>query len=99
MPSSEMPGAEFHLASLAIAFATGLIFAVAFQKTAKIIECRQACKKGACFGTASFFITTLPVTGAMLLNLAIPIALAASWAVQGLVVNVLGGIAMAKLDD
>jgi len=96
MPNQGPPGMEYFALTIALAFVTGLIFTAAFQTVRKSLE-NDAVKAGITFGVLLFFVATLPGMLSMYANLAVPTGLVASWIVAGLVVDLLGGVAIAKI--
>lgn len=96
MPNQGPPGIEYFALAIALAFVMGLIFTAAFQALRNSFE-KDFLKAGTTFGALLFFVATLPGMAAIYLNLAVPAGLVASWTVVGLIVDLLGGVAIAKI--
>jgi hypothetical protein len=97
MPVAGPPPLEFFLMSLAMGFATGLLYALAFTLVHKGLNAKGVVQTGLKFGL--FLFAMVSVTGfvSMSLLLAIPTGLQFSWLLQGLAISLASGLAYAKI--
>ncbi len=98
MPTcSSPPGLEFFAAALGAIFVAGAIFAYAYSRWAICVEGTSALEKGLNFGFLLFLVAGVTGYLAMLVLLAIPAALLAIWAVEGLLSYLAAGLIIAKV--
>jgi len=90
MPTNGPPGVEFFAVSLIFSFVIGLIFAYLYHRLKGTVS-------GITFGLLLFAVSCVPGYLSTYLLLAVPTLLLVSWAVEGLVVSILGGLAIASL--
>jgi hypothetical protein len=105
MPGNSPPGADFFLASLAIGLITGAIFTYTYDltKVALLARARKNFKandpylSGLRFGALLFLIASVPGFMSMWLLFALPLSLQFAWLLEGLVISLAFGIAVAKI--
>jgi len=90
MPAAGPPPMTFFAFSIAFNFIAGLIFAGVYERIKSLL-------KGIQFGLALFLVSTVPGMFSTYLTINLPAMLIASWAVQGLVIFLLMGIAFEKI--
>ncbi|HIH18541.1 TPA: hypothetical protein HA225_01040 [Candidatus Micrarchaeota archaeon] len=96
MPGNGAPGMEYFVTAILASFFTGFIYASAYVAVKKVFREKSYVSTGAKFGLFLFSVSF--VTGFIMMQLmfSIPLGLQLSWLVQGLIVSVTGGIAIAK---
>lgn len=97
MPTAGSPPMEFFYISWTFSFITGLLFAGVFNVITKGIPGNTVAKKGLIYGLLIWLIGGLSGYLAMVLLVNLPIDLIAYWTVSGLIVNLLAGVAIAKI--
>lgn len=96
MPVAGPPGMEFYVVSFAFSFSIGAIFAAAFSMLRASIPGNDL-RKGADYGLLLFILVQVPYVLTDYLLLAVPLTLLLSWALESLIVYVLGGLVFSKL--
>lgn len=96
MPSGGAPGMEFFALSLVFNFITAFIFTWFYSLIKGAIPGRLSLMKGFKYGIFLFIITSVPTFFSMSLLLAVPVALSISWMIEALLIDVLGGIVIAR---
>ncbi len=97
MPSNAAPGMEFYALSLAFGVAAALIYGGAYSVIMKAIPGKDAMCKGLNFGAMLFLIGSVPGSLGMYLLINLPAALIGMWAIENLVISLLGGIIIARM--
>ena len=97
MPTAGPPPIEFYYYSLTFAFITGLLFTGVYTVVAKGVLGKTLVKKGLIYGLLIWLVGGIPGYLAMVLLINLPVDLIAYWAVTGLIINLLGGVAIAKI--
>lgn len=98
MPSGGVPGIEFFAVSIIFNFATALIFTVFYVIIKGSVRGKFSLMKGVNYGIMIFFLTAVPTFFSMSLLLAVPIVLSISWMIEALIIDILGGIAIARFN-
>jgi len=98
MPNVGAPGTEFFVLSVIFNFATALIFTVLYVIIKGSVPGKFNLIKGVNYGIILFVITSVPTFFSMSLLLAVPLALSISWMVEALVIDIIGGIVIAKFN-
>jgi hypothetical protein len=96
MPGNGPPGTEFFIASIAISFLVGIIFAGAYSILKGSIP-GKGLTKGINYGLLLFLVSGVPFTLTAFLLLAVPAMLLLDWAISALVIYVMIGVASAKI--
>lgn len=97
MPGPNPPGMDFYAYSLAFGFISAVLFSLVYSVVKESIPGKNALQKGSTYGFLLFLVSTVPGTLSMLLLLALPSLLVLEWAVEGLVVFLIGGAVIAKV--
>ncbi len=97
MPANGAPPAEFFLLSIVFSFIEAIMFAGAYSVLMKAIPGKGTIMKGMNYGAILFLVAALPGTLSMSLLINLPVELLGMWAIENLVVLLLGGIIIAKL--
>ncbi|MFH0711344.1 MAG: hypothetical protein V1944_02085 [Candidatus Aenigmatarchaeota archaeon] len=98
MPAAGPPPTEFYLLSIGFVFIVGLIYSLIYEKVKGIMK-GTAFNKGLKYGLALFLMAGVPFFFSMYLLINLPVALLIEWLlVDGLVMYLLGGIAIARLN-
>jgi len=88
MPAAGPPGTEFFAVSIVFNTITGFLFGLVFTLLRGGIPGNR---KGLMFGFLIFLVATLPMTMSLYLLISLPWELIILWAVQGLVIFLIGG--------
>jgi hypothetical protein len=97
MPEPGPPPLAFTMLSFLAAFITGVIYCFVYKIIMRWIPGDSSVMKGINFGVLLFFVGVVPSTLSMVLLINLPLGLVFYWAVEGLAVNILGGILIVKL--
>lgn len=97
MPKAGPPPMEFYYISWTFSFITGLLFAGVYNVITKGIPGNTVAKKGLIYGLLIWLVGGLSGSLAMILLVNLPIDLIGYWTVSGLIVNLLAGVAIAKI--
>jgi len=97
MPGAGAPPMSFYYYSLGFNILAGVFFAVVFSALACCIGGKDKTKKGALFGLAIFLVAGLPGLLSMYLLINLPLALIIIWAFEGLIINLIAGVAVAHI--
>jgi hypothetical protein len=97
MPTAGPPPMEFYYYSFAFSFISGLLFVGIYTIFWKSVPGKTIAKKGLMYGLLIWLVGAIPGYLAMILLINLPIDLLAYWALSGLIVNLLAGIATAKI--
>jgi hypothetical protein len=96
MPAAGAPPAEFFFYSIGFGFIIALIYTYVYTVLKKAVPGADYVKKGLSYGALLFLIANIPGTLSMMLLLNLPLGLLVGWAIEGLVIALLGGIIIAK---
>lgn len=97
MPGEGPPGAEFFAYSLFFNFLVGAIFALAYGYVAPKLKQKTYWRTGFHYGLFLFAVSAVPGYLSMYLILAVPTTLVIAWAIDSLIVYLLGGALIAKI--
>jgi chromate transport protein ChrA len=96
MPGEGPPPTEFYYYSIVFAVITGIIYAVIFEMIKKSIPRKTAINQGLYFGFL-LFLLGIPWTLTMYLLINLPSVLLFYWSMTSLVIDLIGGAAIAKI--
>lgn len=97
MPTAGAPPMEFYYISWTFSFITGLFFAGVYNVITKGIPGNTVAKKGLIYGLLVWLVGGLSGNLAMVLLINLPVELIGYWIVTGLIINLLAGVAIAKI--
>lgn len=97
MPKAGPPPAEFFYFSIAFGFIAALIYTYAYAVLRKAIPGKDYLNKGLSYGSLIFLIGTVPGSLSLILLINLPMMLIITWAVEGLVIALVGGVLIAKI--
>lgn len=97
-PTAGAPGIEFYAYSLCFGVITGMLLAYVYQIIKGSVPGKTISKKGLSYGMMIFAVAGIPNTLALYLLFAIPSALLLYWAIFGLIIYLLSGMLIAKLN-
>lgn len=98
MPGAGAPGMEFYAVSLIFNFITALILTVFYVVIKGAVPGKFSLIKGVNYGIMLFVITAIPTFLSTTLLLNLPIVLSISWMIEALIIDILGGIIIAKFN-
>ena len=98
MPSIGPPPTSFMLYGLIFAFITGILFTIGYIIFKDAIKIKNPYKRGAAFGFVVFLIAAIPWALSLILLINLPISLIISWTIEALLIDVLAGILIGKLN-
>jgi len=96
MPAAGPPPAGFYYLSILFSFVNGLFFAGVYYIIKGAVP-GSGLKKGVTYGFFIFLLATIPSMLSMMLIINLPMGLVVSWAIQGLIVYLIAGLATEKL--
>lgn len=96
MPGEGPPPTEFYYYSIVFNVITGIIFAVVYQMIKKSVPGKSIINKGLYFGFLLFLIS-IPWSLTMYLLINLPTMLLVYWTISGLIVNLIGGVIIARI--
>ncbi|UCG95276.1 MAG: hypothetical protein JSV92_04505 [archaeon] len=96
MPTGGAPGMEFFAVSVLFNFITALILTLFYVLINKSVPGKFSFMKGINYGILLFIITAVPTFFSMSLLLAVPVLLSISWMIEALIIDILGGIVIAR---
>jgi len=88
---------EFMYYSLTFAFIGGLLFTGVYTTIQKGVPEKTIAKKGLIYGLLIWLVGIIPGSLSMVLLINLPVDLIAYWTVTGLIINLLAGVAIAKI--
>jgi hypothetical protein len=97
MPTAGPPPMEFYYYSIAFSFISGLLFAGIYTVFIKSVLGKTIAKKGLMYGLLIWLVGGVPGYLSLILLINLSIDLIAYWALAGLIVNLLAGIATAEI--
>jgi hypothetical protein len=98
MPAASAPPMSFFYYSIAFGIITGIIYAAVYTLIKNSVPGKKAMNKGLNYGLLLFLISVLPGSLSMYLLINLPSLLIVYWAIESLVVSVIGGIIIAWLN-
>jgi len=98
MPTAGPPPLSFTLYSLLFGFIGGLLFAIVYALLKFSVPGRTIVKKGLIYGFLVFLVGGIPGYLALILLINLPFLLILLWAIESLVINLLGGMVVAALN-
>lgn len=98
MPTAGPPPASFMVYGLVFSFITGILITVGYVLLKDGLRIKNVYKRGAAFGFIIFLVSIIPGTLSMILLVNLPIVLFIVWAIENLVILVLAGILIGKLN-
>ena len=98
MPSSGQPPAEFYYLSIAFTFIGGLLFTIVYLIIEKGLPGATVIKKGLNYGFLMFLVGGISGYLAMILLINLPMMLLVYWAIEGLIINLICGIVIARIN-
>jgi len=96
MPAFGPPGMEFYAVSIASNFVIGLILAAVFVVLKNSIP-GSGSRKGINYGILLFLVSAVPSAMSSYLILSVPAALLAAWAIENLLIFLVGGAVFARI--
>jgi len=97
MPTAGPPPMEFYYYSIAFSFISGLLFAGVYTIFIKNVPGKTIAKKGLMYGLLIWLVGGVSGYLSLILLINLSIDLIAYWALAGLIVNLLAGIAIAEI--
>ena len=98
MPTAGAPGMEFFAVSIIFNFITAFIFTFFYVIIKGAVPGKLNLIKGVNYGIMLFMVTAIPTLFSMVLLLSIPITLNISWMIEALIIDILGGIVIARFN-
>ena len=98
MPAAGPPPTSFYCYSLLFAFINGVLFSLVYAYMKGGIPVKAWLKKGLIYGLVVFLIGGIPGSLALYLLINLPAMLLIYWAIETLIINLLGGIVVAWLN-
>jgi uncharacterized membrane protein YeaQ/YmgE (transglycosylase-associated protein family) len=98
MPSAGPPPTSFMIYGLVFSFITGFLLAMVYSVIKEGIPAKALNKKGLIFGLLLFLIAGIPGALSMYLLINLPIALIIGWTIEDLIVYLVGGIVIARIN-
>lgn len=96
MPNMGPPGMEFFAFSVAFNFITAFIFTWFYSLIKGAVPGKMSFTKGVNYGILLFIITSIPGFLSMYLLLSIPVMLNIGWMIEALIIDIIGGLVIAK---
>lgn len=97
MPTVGPPPSTFYLYSLLFGLISALIYAYVYNWLKGCLEGKTPVERGLCYGLVLFFLGSVPGYLSLVLLINLPLGLIGLWAIEGLLVNLAGGIAIVKI--
>lgn len=97
MPGAGPPPQSFYLISAGFGLIAALIYTYVYEAVKRCIPGGDYFNRGVSFGSLLFVVGALPSTFMLILLINIPFGLIAAWAVEGLLVNLVGGMLIARI--
>jgi hypothetical protein len=97
MPTAGPPPQEFAIYSLILGFIAALLFVFVYGRVKSVFNGKNAMKSGMCYGMLVFLVGTLPGMFSMSLLINLPAGLLVAWTIFGLIMNMVGGVIVAKM--
>lgn len=97
MPAAGPPPTSFMLYSLLFGLISGILIAMVYAVVKNSVPGNKLVKKGLNYGVLVFLVAGIPGYLSLLLLINLPSALVLFWAFETLVINLLGGIIIARI--
>ncbi|MEW6295364.1 MAG: hypothetical protein AB1467_03670 [Candidatus Diapherotrites archaeon] len=97
MPAAGPPPAEFTYYSIAFGFIAALLYAIVYSEIKKAVPGKDATEKGLNYGLILFLVAAIPSSLSMILLINLPAMLVVEWAIESLIIFLLGGMTIAKI--
>jgi hypothetical protein len=98
MPTAGPPPTSFMLYSLLFSFIGGFLIALVYSVIKEGIPANTVNKKGLVYGLLLFLAAGIPSALGMYLLINLPIALIIGWTIESLIVYLIGGIVIARIN-
>jgi len=98
MPHPGPPPKIFYILSFTFNFVTGALLSIGYRIIRSGIPGTGLLNKGLIYGLIIFIIGVIPGYLALILLINLPIALIVGWVVENLIIDLLGGIAIARIN-
>jgi len=96
MPTAGPPPAEFYYYSVIFAVITGIIYATVYEMVKKSVPGKTIAKQGLYFGFL-LFLLEIPMSLTMYLLFNVPTVLLVYWAISALIIDLIGGVIIARI--
>lgn len=96
MPTCGPPPTEFYYYSIIFAIISGIIFAIIYEMVKKSLPGKKIFKQGLYFGFL-LFLMGIPMSLTMYLLINLPTLLLVYWAISSLVIDLIGGVIIARI--
>ncbi len=98
MPTAGPPPASFYLYSILFSIIAGILFAFVYVVIREGIPGKSILEKGLTYGLLVFFVGGIPGYLATYLLINLPTMLIFYWSIEGLVIDLLGGVIIAWIN-
>lgn len=99
MPTAGPPPASFYAYSILFGLLGGILFALVYAVLKGGIPVRSIAKRGLLYGFLIFLVGGIPGYLSLILLINLPFALVVLWALETLIIDLLGGIIVAWLNQ
>ena len=97
MPGAGNPPVSFYFISISFSIITGLLFSVVYYVLENHIPEKTTVKRGLVFGIMLFAVNVIPIMLSTSLIFNVPSGLVWIWALDGLIIDLLGGMLIARV--
>lgn len=97
MPSAGPPPLSFMVYSIIFGVISGILISLVYSVVKSSIPGNKVCKKGLVYGLFVFLVGGIPGYLSLFLLINLPSALILSWAFETLLVDLFGGVVIAKI--
>lgn len=97
MPTAGPPPLSFTLYSLLFGFIGAMIYAYIYNWVKGCLGGKTLTEKGLCFGLGLFFVGHVPGYLTMILLINLPLGLIGLWAIEGLLISLIGSWVIVKI--
>jgi len=98
MPAAGPPPVSFTMYSIAFGLIGGILISLVYGVIKGGIPGNTLAKKGLVYGLLLFLVAGIPGSLAMFLLINLPVMLILLWAIEGLIIYLLGGMIIAKIN-
>ncbi len=98
MPHPGPPPSLFYILSFTFNFIIGILLSIGYRIIKAGIPGTELLNKGLLYGLIIFIVGVIPGHLALILFINLPIALIVDWAAENLIIDLLGGIAIARIN-
>ncbi len=98
MPAAGPPPASFMVYSLLFALITGILLAIVYNVVKSSLKVKGLAKKGLMYGFLVFLVGSIPGLLMTYLVINLPVALTWLWVLESLIIDLLGGMAIAGIN-